>query len=423
MNKTIPIPGLSDGEQAIRSVLIVDDSRLQRRILASLLARWGMQVHEAESGEAALSVLDETAVDLILSDWMMPGMSGVELCRRIRESDLERYVYFILLTSKSEQKAVTEGLINGADNYLVKPVNSDELRARIMAADRIIRVERELKETNHLVQNTLDELQTLYDSIDRDLVAARKLQQSLVPRRAIALPGATVSFLFQPCGHVSGDLVGHVPVSPERFGLFSLDVSGHGVAAAMITARLAAILGSAATDQNVALTVSGGRTTLRDPAEICARLNRRFLQEVQTEHYFTMVFADIDLTAGRVRFVQAGHPNPLVQSSDGRCAFVGTGGLPVGLVEEAEWEVTEITLNPGDRLFLYSDGVTECPLTDGTMLEEAGLQEIVSDAFPLSGERLLDLLNWRLHEILEGAGLPDDVSGVLLEVDRTTAAR
>lgn len=415
MSDSLTAPAFSLEERAIQTVLVVDDSRLQRRILASLLVRWGMRVIEAESGEAALDLIRTEPIDLIFSDWMMPGMTGVELCRRFRALPLEGYVYFVLLTSKSERAAVTEGLMKGADDFLVKPVSSDELKARIMAADRIISQERELQEKNRLLGHTLDELRKLYDAVDRDLIEARKLQQSLVPRGSLPLPGAVLSFMFQPSGHVGGDLVGRIPISATRFGVYAIDVSGHGVASAMITARLAATLGSAAPEQNVALEMRAGAIAMRDPAAICARLNQQFLDEMQTEHYFTAILADIDLTTGRVRFAQAGHPNPLVQRKGGAVEFCGRGGLPIGLVEEAVHEVTEIVLAPGDRLFLYSDGVTDCPRIGGEMLEEAGLAAFFEGAPQAAGSQLLDLLSWHLNEALEGDGLPDDVSGILLE--------
>jgi sigma-B regulation protein RsbU (phosphoserine phosphatase) len=416
MNQHHKAAGLSPDDKAIRSIMIVDDSRLQRRILKSLLTRWGMEVVEAESGEAALNILGTRHIDLVLSDWMMSGITGVELCRRMRGQARDGYIYFVLLTSKSEQDAVTEGLVAGADDYLIKPVNSDELRARIMAADRIIRIERELKESNRLAQNTVAELRKLYDAVDRDLIEARKLQQSLVPSRPVTLPRAALSFLFQPSGHVGGDLVGRIPISEQRFGLYALDVSGHGVASAMITARLAATLASASPDQNLALEQRGKGVALRCPAETCARLNDQFLREMETEHYFTLLMADVDLARGRVRFAQAGHPNPLVQGADGRVRFVGGGGLPIGLIEGACYDICELELAAGDRMFLYSDGVTECPEPGGGMLDEDGLKRLFQEAADLRGETCLNFLSWKLNDLLDGAGLPDDVSGVLLEM-------
>jgi sigma-B regulation protein RsbU (phosphoserine phosphatase) len=123
---------------AILRALIVDDSRLQRRILAALLKRRGFEIMEAESGEEALEICATFKPELVLSDWMMPGMTGLEFCKEFRALPTESYGYFILLTSKSEKDDIAEGLDAGADDFLTKPVNADELRARIAAGERIV---------------------------------------------------------------------------------------------------------------------------------------------------------------------------------------------------------------------------------------------------------------------------------------------
>ncbi|MCB1347337.1 MAG: response regulator, partial [Maritimibacter sp.] len=168
---------------AVRRVLVVDDSRAQRMVAAVSLRRQGFDVVEAGSGEEALQILRSAPVDLVLSDWMMPGMDGLELCRQVRALQQESYVYFILLTSKNEKGAVAQGLDVGADDFLTKPVSPDELRARIYAGDRILKMTRELSEKNRLITATLDEMSALYDALDRDLIEARKMQQSLVRER------------------------------------------------------------------------------------------------------------------------------------------------------------------------------------------------------------------------------------------------
>ena len=146
---------------------------------------------------------------------MMPGMTGPEFCREFRQMTRDSYGYFILLTSKSEKDAIAHGLDAGADDFLTKPVNAGELRARISAGERILRMERELTEKNRLISSTLDELQAVYDSLDNDLIEAKKLQQSLVSDRYRDFGSAEVSMLLQSCGHVGGDLGRHVRGQPH----------------------------------------------------------------------------------------------------------------------------------------------------------------------------------------------------------------
>ena len=253
---------------SIRRVLVVDDSRLQRRILSQSLKSWGFEVVEAESGDEAIDVCRALHPDLVLSDWMMPGMDGLEFCRAFRALPGEDYGYFILLTAKSEKVEIARGLDAGADDFLTKPVNPSELRARISAGERIIAMQRELSDKNRVIRDTLDRLQAAYDSIDRDLMQARKIQESLVPERVRKFGASRVSLLLKPCGHIGGDLVGMFSPGANQVGFYSIDVSGHGITSAMMTARIGGYLSGSHPDENLALQRCGeGQYRLRDPAE------------------------------------------------------------------------------------------------------------------------------------------------------------
>lgn len=402
--------------RAIKRVLVVDDSRLQRRILSASLSKWGFEVLEAESGREALEICRQSPPDLVLSDWMMPEMDGLEFCQAFRAMERESYGYFILLTSKSEKGEVARGLDNGADDFLSKPVSASELRARISAGERILRMERELTEKNRLITETLDELQALYDSLDSDLLEAKKLQQSLVPERHRDFGSAEVSLLLRSSGHVGGDLVGFYPISDTRIGLYGIDVSGHGISSALMTARLAGYLSSSSPEQNIAMQkqVDGSYEPL-PLGEVAAKLNQLVLGEMETEHYFTLLLADVDLATGRVVMVQAGHPHPLVQRADGTIDQSGPGGLPVGLIEGASFEPFERQLYAGDRLLILSDGVVECPDADGNQLDEEGLEKIIDGLKDMRGTNLLEALIWKLTDYAEGRDFPDDISAILLE--------
>ncbi|WP_424985767.1 PP2C family protein-serine/threonine phosphatase [Microbulbifer sp. S227A] len=413
----IQIAGLSD-VRSIRQVLLVDDSRLQRRIIATSLKKWGFQVIEAESGDAAIELCRNFRPDLVLSDWMMPGMSGLDFCRAFRELTGDDYAYFILLTSKSEKNEVAQGLNAGADDFLTKPVNADELRARISAGGRILEMQRELSEKNRMITDTLDQLRVAYDTIDKDLIQAKKIQQSLVPEFSRGFGASRVSLLLKPCGHIGGDLVGMFPANDHEIAFYSIDVSGHGITSAMMTAKLGGLLSSAYPEQNLGIDRRGdGTYALREPATVVEMLNERLLADSGIDEYFTMVYAVANLETGNVKLVQSGHPYPLLLRADGRAQFVGEGGVPIGLLPGITCTQVEIDMAPGDRLLLYTDGFTESRLDSGRMLEEEGLVGLIRNcAAKNSGKEFLDDLFWALTQKMSAdVGMEDDVSATLFE--------
>jgi sigma-B regulation protein RsbU (phosphoserine phosphatase) len=407
--------GTAAHQQPLR-VLVVDDSKAQRKLLVMSLSRWGFAVTEAVSAEEGLALCGKQSFDIILSDWMMDGMSGLEFCRTLRSLGHEDYAYFILLTSKSEKAEIANGLEAGADDFLTKPVTADELRARLRAGERIIAMQQELVAKNRLLGATVQQLRRAHDALGRDLVEARRLQQALVRDRFRDWGSGAVTLFLRPSGHVGGDLVGFFEIGEGRVGIYSVDVSGHGVASAMMTARLAGYLSGQVPGQNLALRpMPDGRPGSWPPEDVAARLNRTMLEDLRVDQYFTMAYAEVSLADGHLSLVQAGHPHPLILRADGGVEQLGDGGLPIGLIAEARHDRVDARLNPGDRLLLLSDGFTECPGRDGAELGEDGLIALLRLNRHLASQQLLDALVWDLGAYQGSEDFPDDISGLVFD--------
>ncbi len=155
-------------------VLIVEDSPVYRRLLARMLAQWGYTVSEAENGVAALDILANQPVSLVISDWEMPEMDGLSLCREIRSRQFGHYVYVILLTAREAPDDLTLGFDAGADDFLSKPVEQSELRARLHAGARVLSLESTLAARNARLSEALRQ-------IEQDLEVAARIQQSVLP--------------------------------------------------------------------------------------------------------------------------------------------------------------------------------------------------------------------------------------------------
>lgn len=125
-------------------ILVADDDRLNREILSRQLAALDHEVVSCADGREAWEIIVSGDISLVVTDWVMPEMDGIELCRKIRDTHLNRYIYTIILTSREEKKDLIQGMAAGADDFLVKPVNRDVLRACIRAGERFLALEHRL---------------------------------------------------------------------------------------------------------------------------------------------------------------------------------------------------------------------------------------------------------------------------------------
>ncbi|WP_134678415.1 PP2C family protein-serine/threonine phosphatase [Paracoccus ravus] len=397
-----------------RLVLLVDESRAQRRALAVQLRRAGYDVLEAAGVDEAMQICATRHPDIVISDWGTPGRNGLDFCHQFRAMARQRYGYFILLTSRTDKLDIAAGLRAGADEFLTKPVSGAELLARLSASERILRMEESLRQTNLQLKDALTRLREREAVIERDLREARRLQQGLVRERDGCFGPFQLSLLMRPAGHVGGDLVGFFPIDARRIGLFALDVSGHGVAAAMLCARLASLL-AGTPEHNIAMRLGrDGRYVARPPVEVVRSLNKLMVEELRTETYFTMIYAELDRVSGQMRLVQAGHPHPILQRANGAIELIGNGGLPVGVFETVDYEEISLQLHPGDRLFITSDGITETENTRGESLGMDGLEAILRTNAMLRGNALLESICWSAANFAAGQR-NDDISAVLVE--------
>ena len=170
-------------------ILLVDDDPVARVLHSMLLGKYGHEVLQAPDGESAWELLESENIGFVLSDWVMPKVTGVDLCRKIRRADFAHYVYVILCTSKGEKADLIEGMDAGADDFLVKPISKEELRVRVRAGERILDLEHRLADQNRELAATNSRLKNAYKLIEDDLKTAAWMQEQLLPSPALKALG------------------------------------------------------------------------------------------------------------------------------------------------------------------------------------------------------------------------------------------
>lgn len=391
-------------------LLLVDDSESTRFIHAALLQQYAYDVIEAEDGEQAWELLQiHPDISLLLTDWMMPRLSGPDLCRRIREQWPGQYIYCILLTQKEQKSALIEGMEAGADDFLSKPVEPEELRVRLQAGCRVIELESRLAEHNR-------RLNQAYNQIQGDLQAAAKTQYRVLPQPA-ELQGYQFDWWFQPSQMIGGDMLNYFQLNEEYIGFYQLDVSGHGIRSALMSFALHSQISSAAQGVGLLLEQTAQGLKPRSPAIVVSELNQRFQADDDDFIYFTLIYGLLHSPSGHICLTQAGHPPPLLKTADGKVQAYGDGGFPVGMLPESTYQEQHLSLRQGEQLLLYSDGVTDCCREQGD--EVFGLQRLQDywASMRLSPDsKSLQKFGEHLQNWQQSSDFEDDVS--LLSISR-----
>ncbi|MDP6580430.1 MAG: SpoIIE family protein phosphatase [Vicinamibacterales bacterium] len=275
----------------------------------------------------------------------------------------------------------------------------------------VIAVVRDISE-HRRVEN---DLRRLNIRLNRDFDAAAHIQTSLLPDRPARIPGITVDWLFDPCARLGGDSFNIFMIGDRFAGFYLLDVTGHGVVAALQSVALTRVL-AAAWPTSV-------MSSIRTPAKVTQRLNEQFPINPAVWQYFTFLCGVMDLTTNTVRYASAGHPGPVHIPANGDPVILEAAGLPIGMFPDADYDEFVVTLGGGDRLYFYSDGVTDALNQADEDFGRERLMETLdaTQTLPLAGT-LRDLRaavsRWRGTDRLD-----DDLTMLAIEVPARRGAR
>jgi len=405
-------------------ILIAEDDIFSRKLLEKQLTQMGMQVVTAQDGREAWEILRKEPVSIVITDWMMPEMDGIELCRKIRNagSDIQRYIYIILLTIKGTKESRIQGIEAGADDFMNKPSDIPELKARLHTAQRVLRYEKILVERNQALSKANqelgkahEELSSTYRLIEESLKSAGQLHEALLPAPSGSIENIRFEFKFIPCEFIAGDMFNYFRVTEDKIGFYLLDVAGHGLPAAMFSFSLSHIL-EPLNSKTFLPDSSENFLDFQEPTTLAASLNNMFQMRTENSRAFTMIYGVIDLTRKEVIFTQAGHPPLIFIPLGEKARILGEGGFPMGYFPNATFDAYRFSFKPGDRAYLYSDGVTECKSPEEVSYSIDRLLESVENVRDLPLGQALeqihkDLAKWR------GKTFDDDFSLLAIEFE------
>ncbi len=400
-------------------ILIVEDNQITRLMIGRSLKKWGYDVLAVDNINAAIDIILSEKIQFILTDWVMPGGNGTILCHYVRALNLPFYTYIILVTFLDDAQSAVQGMDAGADDFIRKPIQLDELHARIKAGERILNLEKELQENNLRLSELSDKLIAANEVINRDLKMAANMQRSLLPASATMHQGIAIDWLFYPSTQLSGDIFNIFPLDNDHIGFYILDVAGHGIASAMQSFTLSRILSPDMGGSHLRFTLPEAphQLLIRSASAVTSRLNRQFQTDASNIFYFTMIYGVIDTLSRSIDVCQAGHP-PLLHLSQGRAAeFINDGGgLPIGIIDHAVYGSTQFSYQSGDRLFLYSDGITECESPTGELFGSERLRHFVDTTRDLPINEVIRELDGQIRTWHGSDDFEDDISLLVLVV-------
>ena len=391
-------------------ILIAEDERITRRSLQRQLEAFGHEVVAAEDGAEAWDRFESDEFDIVVTDWDMPRLDGAGLIQRIRAWDRPGYVYLIMLTGRSEKSDIVAGMDAGADDYLAKPFDRDELRVRVRAGERIIQLERVLAVRN-------EQLQAANDRMQHDLDAAAKIQQDLLPKSLPEIPGVRFAWHYQPCDELAGDLLNIVPIDDRRVAMYIADVSGHGVAASLVAVSVHRSLSLRRDGTSLVVAENGasGEYAANPPSSVAAQLNLIYPMESNGGHFLTLGYGLLDLQQRRMPYCCAGHPGPILVRRGERPRSLDPSGFPIGIALDAEYDDSSIDLQEADRAYFYSDGVIEAANESRELFGLERLEGVIGECRDASLQDSVDAI---VHAAARWQGrdrFADDVSVVALE--------
>ncbi|MDZ8105901.1 MAG: SpoIIE family protein phosphatase [Nostoc sp. DedQUE12a] len=345
-------------------ILVIDDDPTVRAVLKSTLKKQGYDVTVASNGEEGITQAQLLHPALIICDWMMSQLDGLEVCRRIRSAPELATTFFILLTARGaargEEDDRVRGLDAGADEFISKPIEMNELKARVRAGLRLYQLNQDLQSKKQALEELNQDLRTQKQILETELAQAADYVRSLLPSPLVGT--VTTENLFIPSAQLGGDCFGHNWLDDDRLAIYLLDVSGHGVGSALLSVSVL----------NVLRSQSLPNTNFSQPSEVLKALNHAFQMRKHGDKYFTIWYGVYHRLKRQLIYANAGHPPALLLSSNStkniEIQQLNSLDLPIGFLPDIEFQNAVFEVKENSNLYIFSDGAYEINQPDGKIL-------------------------------------------------------
>ncbi|MEB3182330.1 MAG: SpoIIE family protein phosphatase [Nostocaceae cyanobacterium] len=368
-------------------ILVIDDDLAVQLLLKRMLQKQGYEVIVASNGEEGLNKALACLPALIICDWMMPGLNGLEVCRRLKADPNLSTTFFILLTALVAVEDRVKGLDAGADDFISKPIEQNELQARVRAGLRLHQLSRDLQAQKQILEAEMAE-------------AAEYVRSLLPPPMNEPI---SINSRFIPSRQLGGDCFDYYWLDPDYLALYLLDTAGHGLKATLPSISVLNLLRSRAVQS----------INYYQPNEVLKALNDTFQMNYQNDKYFTIWYGVYNRIERQLIYASAGHP-PAVLISENRdngsqIQLLKTPGMPVGMFPEAKYVNAFCKVSEGSTLYIFSDGAYEITLADGSVWSlNAFIQMLGALKNPVEGQ--LDEILKYLAELNPKDVFDDDLS-------------
>lgn len=335
------------------NILIIDDDPAIQTLLKRTLTSQGYEIILASDGEEGLAKALEHHPAMVICDWLMPKINGLEVCRKIKSIPELSTTFFILLTSLGSVEDRVKGLDAGADDFLCKPIEMYELKARVRAGLRLHQLSQDLKKQKQLLESELAE--------------AAEYMSSILPE-PLTQPPTTIDVRFIPSRQLGGDGFDYYWLDSNHLAIYLLDVSGHGLRAALPSLSVINLIRSRAISQ----------VNYYQPSDVLRRLNQTFQMNQRNDKYFTIWYGVYARQQQELVYATAGHPPAILLSENFNGSILEqrlkTSGFPIAMFPDAEYRDNYCQIKPNSRLYLFSDGIYEIDQEKGVIW---GLDEFV----------------------------------------------